>query len=87
MRLTRRSLASLLLTSAVAVPVVTTGCAEHHYRVYDAYYSDYHTWDGREDASYRRWLSERHYEYREYNKLDKDRQKEYWDWRHSHPDR
>src|SRR5579863_8930242 len=71
MRLIRRSLASLLLTSAVAVSVVTTGCAEHR-RVYDAYYSDYHTWDGREDAAYRHWLSERHYEYREYNKLDKD---------------
>jgi hypothetical protein len=87
MRLVPRNLAVLFLTSALAIPIATTGCAEHHYvRVYDPYYSDYHEWNAGEDAAYRRWINERHYEYREYNKLDKEKQKEYWDWRHSHPD-
>jgi hypothetical protein len=87
MRLVRRNLAALLLVSALVVPMATTGCAEHHYvRVYDPYYSDYHEWSPGEDAAYRRWLAERHYDYREFNKLDADKQKEYWNWRHSHPD-
>jgi len=36
-------LGPLLLAVALAVPLATTGCAEHHYyRVYDPYYHDNH---------------------------------------------
>ena len=79
-----RFLSAILLAGSIATPLITTGCAEHHaYRVYDPYYSDYHRWDADEDVYYRQWINEQHYEYREYPKLDKDKQHEYWDWRHS----
>ncbi len=39
----------LLLAVALALPLVTTGCAEHrYYRVYDPHYRDYHRWDDHE---------------------------------------
>jgi len=83
-----RILSAILLAGSVITPALTTGCAEHHYyRAYDPYYGDYHRWGPNEEVYYRQWISERHYEYREYSKLDKDRQREYWDWRHKHHDR
>jgi len=76
-----------LLAGVVATPLITTGCAEHHYyRVYDPYYSDYHRWGPDEDVYYRQWMVERHYEYRDYSKLDRDQQRDYWNWRHHHGD-
>ena len=72
---------TLILESALAI-----GCAEHRHRTYDPYYNDYHTWNSGEDVYYRQWLGERHYNYVEYNRLDKARQKEYWEWRHKHND-
>ena len=87
MRLIRQKFGSLLLLCALAVPITTVSCAEHRVRVYDPYYSDYHNWDPDENAAYRQWLVERHWEYREYSRLDPDRQREYWTWRHAHHDR
>jgi hypothetical protein len=55
-------------------------------RVYDDYHSDYHTWGRDEDGAYHRYWNERREQYRDYNKLDKDEQKNYWNWRHDHPD-
>ena len=84
--LNSRFLRSLLLGAALVSPVIITGCAAHvsaGYRVYDPYYSDYHTWGPDEDVYYRRWESERHYEHKDFKKQSKDRQKEYWTWRHS----
>lgn len=86
MHLLRCKLSSLLLMCVLGVAVVNIGCAEHHYRVYDPYYSDYHDWDRNEDLAYRHWLAERHYDYREYSRLDRDQQRDYWTWRHAHHD-
>ena len=75
-----------LLGAALLLPLTITGCAAHvsaGYRVYDPYYSDYHVWGPDEDVYYHRWLGERHYEYRDFRRLPADRQKEYWQWRHS----
>src|SRR5579864_4143554 len=55
--------------------------AEKKLRVYDAKHSDYHVWDENEDRAYRRYLSERHEDYRDYGKLTHERQTEYWEWR------
>ena len=80
-----RFIRSLLLGAALISPVIITGCAEHvsaGYRVYDPYYGDYHVWSG-EDVYYRRWEAERHYDHKDFKKQSKDRQKEYWTWRHS----
>src|ERR1700756_3991639 len=75
----RRSSALLTLTLALgtlATVATTTGCAEHRYRVYDSYHSDYHTWNADEDRYYRSWLGERHYHYVEFKAQPPDRQKE-----------
>jgi hypothetical protein len=55
-------------------------------RIYDSHYRDYHHWDDREDRAYRRYLAERRWQYREYRRQSRRRQREYWAWRHSHPD-
>jgi hypothetical protein len=65
MTLGNRLLARMLLAGVLSSPLITSGCAHHHYyRVYDPYYSDYHVWSAEEDAYYRQWLNERHYDYR-----------------------
>jgi len=82
---TKRYASTMLLAAASLAPLAISGCAAHA-RVYDNYYSDYHYWNDREDRAYRMWLAERHYEYREYARLNHDQQHEYWAWRHNHPD-
>lgn len=80
---------SLLLAAALAVPMLATNCAPHRteYRVYDPYYSDYHVWNDNEGVYYRQWVHETHRHYRDFRKLRPEEQKEYWTWRHAHPDR
>jgi len=80
-----RYVGTILLAAATLAPLALSGCAAR-VRVYDEYHSDYHYWNDREDRAYRMWLAERHYEYREYARLSKDQQREYWNWRHNHPD-
>jgi hypothetical protein len=87
MRFTKR-FRLLLLASAISLPLATVGCAEHHYRTHDPYYNDYHRWDDHERVYYNQWVVETHRNpQRDYRKLNKDEQKEYWTWRHNHPDR
>lgn len=72
------------------LPAVFAGCTAHvyaGYRVYDPYYRDYHVWDPDENVYYHRWLGVRHYEYRDFRHIDRDRQRDYWQWRHGQPDR
>jgi hypothetical protein len=77
---------SLLCLAVTMALVSVTGCAEHHYRVYDPYYSDYHVWNGNEVVYYHRWANENHRDpNRDFRKLPPGEQKEYWTWRHSHP--
>jgi hypothetical protein len=64
-------------------PLLTGGCAAR-VQYYDVYRSDYHRWGAGEDRAYRIWLSERHYEYRDFNRLNRDEQRDYWTWRHNH---
>ena len=85
MRRTYKCIDSLLAAALVVVPVFGTGCAAR-VRVYDSYHSDYHYWNDREDRAYRRYLSERHEEYRELSKRKAEEQRDYWNWRHEHPD-
>ena len=80
-------LASFLLAVVISAPLLTTGCAEHRYRVYDPYYRDYHDWDDHERVYYRQWVVETNRDpHGEFRKLDHHDQKAYWDWRHSHRD-
>jgi hypothetical protein len=81
----RRSfLRPLVLGCALAAPLLSIGCSAR-VRYYDDYHGDYHYWNSGEDRAYRAWLAERHYEYREYARLSKEQQRDYWKWRHEHP--
>ncbi len=58
-----------------------------HKRYYDRDRKDYHDWDDREDRAYRHWLlEERHERFREFGRLRREQQADYWKWRHEHPD-
>jgi hypothetical protein len=91
MKRIHRYLCPLLLTAAIvaAAPIVAKANAQEasvQVRVYDRDHKDYHNWDDREDRAYRHYLSEQHRDYREYNRENSKRQKNYWKWRHNHPD-
>lgn len=70
--------------------VIVTGCVAQvgvRYRLYDPYYRDYHEFDGREQGFYGRWTVETHREpRRDFRRLKKEEQQEYWNWRHAHPE-
>jgi hypothetical protein len=72
--------AASVLTASFAM----AGCSVHA-RVYDPYYNDYHSWD-HETVYYNQWEVETKRPHVDYQKRQKDDQKAYWDWRHSHPD-
>jgi len=74
----------LLATASIGSPLVVTACATH--RMYDPYYRDYHVWDGREGAYYERWETETRRDHVDFSKRSAGEQKEYWMWRHNHPD-
>jgi hypothetical protein len=73
------------LINAVLLAGVLCGSSACAVRVYDGPHHDYHRWDGNEDRVYRVYLTENHREYRDFNRLDKKEQEDYWAWRHSHP--
>jgi hypothetical protein len=81
---------SLLVAAALVLPVISSGCAARvgvgvGYRSYDPYHTDYHVWDDHERVYYNNWVVETHRDaHRDYRKLKKDEQKQYWDWRHNH---
>ncbi len=79
-------LGSLVLGAAILTPLLTTGCARPA-RYYDEDHSDYHAWNDGETQAYKGYLNERHRDYRDFNRLNRDEQKDYWKWRHEHPDR
>jgi hypothetical protein len=92
---TQRCLTSLFLGAALIVPIGAQAfnpLDDHDHdkkarRYYDREHKDYHNWDAREDAAYRHWLTEeRHERYRNYARINRERQAEYWRWRHEHPD-
>ena len=83
---TKGFLGTLVLSAAMFAPLLASGCAAHA-RYYDEYHADYHPWNNGEGGAYRVWISERHFEYRDYNRLSKEQQRDYWNWRHDHPSR
>jgi hypothetical protein len=78
-----KSLSALMISVALAAPLVVTGCATH--RVYDPAYSDYHVWNGQEVVYYQRWEGETRRDHRGFKKRPADEQKQYWTWRHGQP--
>jgi len=87
----KRCLRSLLMVASLTTSVIITSCAARvgvGYRVYDPYYRDYHAWDDHETVYYNQWAGETHRDaHRDFRKLNKGEQKEYWNWRHSHSEK
>jgi hypothetical protein len=81
-----RILNSAYLAACFLITIAGSGCAGR-VRIYDEYHSDFHVWDRNEDVVYRSYWAERHEPYRDYNRLNKDEQKDYWNWRHDHQDK
>src|SRR5579859_5925061 len=73
------ALKPILVSTLILGSLAFTGCAEHRYRSYDPYYSSYGYYGN--DPYYREWLAERRFDYIEYNRLSRERQREYWEWR------
>jgi hypothetical protein len=86
-----RFIASLFLAAALVAPVSFVAAATPQavgvqVRVYDRDHHDYHNWDDHEDGVYRAYLTDQHITYRAYAKQNRKTQRDYWNWRHSHPD-
>ena len=81
----KRFFGSLVLAGMLLAP--TAAFAKHH-RYYDRGQHDWHEWTEGENRAYRHWLMEeqRNRAFRDYNRLNAERQREYWRWRHAHPD-
>jgi hypothetical protein len=88
MRNFHRRFASLLLAGAtLAAPVVITGCAARvDYTYHDPYYNDDHIWNHDEVVYYSQWERDTHRNHEDFRKRPAAEQKEYMDYRHSHPD-
>lgn len=99
MQRTQRYLASLFLGAALLAPLSVHASFnpidDKHdrddkkaKRYYDREHKDYHDWDDHERAAYRHWWTEERHEnqYRDYARLKRDQQAEYWKWRHEHMD-
>ena len=75
---------ALLVPAGIAAPAATQD--EHHQRYYDRDRKEYHEWTEQEQHAYREWLKEQHRNYREFGKLNAKQQRQYWRWRHDHPE-
>jgi hypothetical protein len=67
-------------------PVAMRADDHHDKRYYDRDGRDYHTWNSQEDRAYRVYLTDQHRDYREFQKTKAVQQREYFKWRHDHPD-
>jgi len=65
----------------------TTTTTTETKRYYDPVYKQYHNWDTNEDRAYHMYMQENHRTYEEFPKTTVTEQREYWKWRHGHPDR
>ena len=56
-------------------------------KVHDKEHNDDHAWNAAEDSAWRRYLSDRHRTYHDFSKATDKEEKDYWKWRHGHPDK
>lgn len=90
-----RYVSSLFLAAALQAPAASLAKAgpqdnkredNDHTRYYDRDHRDFHYWDDREDRAYRRYLTEQHRGYLKFSSTSITVHRQYWNWRHSHPD-
>jgi len=80
----RRYLGIFLMTAALGAPMAAL--ADQPGRYYDSGRRDYHEWNDREDQAYRHWLQMNHRKYHDWKRASRSEQRNYWKWRHDHPD-
>src|SRR5512135_2029142 len=99
MNKTIRYMGSLLLAGALTAPLALQAQdrddqhdRDHDknkvHRVYDRDRKQYHQWNTDEQQRYRDWYND-HYKgkkFREYSRLKRKDQDDYWKWRHEHGD-
>jgi maltose-binding protein MalE len=64
----------------------TTTTTTETKRYYDTEEKTYRVWSDQEDRAYRRYLEENHRDYVEFPKVKVTEQREYFKWRHHHPE-
>jgi ribulose kinase len=74
------------LMAAVATGPAVLRADDHPARYHDREHNDDHEWNSREDRAYQKWLEEKHHARHNFAKLKAKQQREYWKWRHEHPD-
>ncbi len=55
-------------------------------RYYDRHARDWHSWDDNEQRHYQRYIQENRRDNREFNRLRRNQQDQYFRWRHEHSD-
>lgn len=84
MRKSNEYRATLVLAAGLAASALLSGCVVREH-VYETAHPEHH-WDDREDVAYHRYLAEQRLEDREYQRLNAEEQRRYWEWRSHHPD-
>ena len=79
-------LTAIFVGAALVAPVATRADNHHDKRYYDREAHDYHTWNNQEDRAYRVYLGEQHRDYHDFRRTKSAQQREYFKWRHNHPD-
>ena len=79
-------LGTALMAPVAIVPAALNAADDQPRRYHDKEHKDDHEWNDREDRAYQKWLEEKHHAKHEFAKLKAKEQREYWKWRHEHPD-
>jgi len=94
MHVSLRYLAPFFLAAAlvapvaiVAVPVPVPQDARVQVRVYDKDHKDYHDWNDNENRAWGQYQTENRQKSYEFSRANHKQQSQYWNWRHSHPDK
>ena len=78
--------AALLCGIALTAPVVKAEDRQDTRRYYDKTHKDYHQWNENENKNYNLFLGEKHIQLHVWKKARPTEQRQYWQWRHEHPD-
>jgi hypothetical protein len=86
----KRYVTALFISAALAGSV-SVRADEHHSdnqtkRYYDKDARDYHEWNQNENQVYHQYVTENHRRDREFAKTTRAEKKDYFKWRHGHPD-
>jgi hypothetical protein len=92
MHASRRYFAPLFLAAALVAPVAMVAVpvpqdAKVQVRVYDKDHKDYHDWNDKENRAWGQYQTENHQKSYEFSRANNKQQSQYWNWRHSHPDK